>query len=34
VPEPNAFEAELAIEKLKNYKSPGIYHIPRQNNLL
>ena len=24
VPEPTAFEVELAIEKLKNHKSPGI----------
>ena len=24
VPEPSAFEVELAIEKLKNHKSPGI----------
>ena len=28
VPEPNAFEVELALEKLKRYKSPGIDHIP------
>jgi len=24
VPEPSAFEAELAVEKLKSHKSPGI----------
>ena len=40
VPEPSAFEVELAIEKLKNYKSPGIDEIPAElikqgwNNLL
>jgi len=28
VPEPSAFEVELAIEKLKNHKSPGIDQIP------
>jgi hypothetical protein len=28
VPEPNAFEFELAIEKLKSKKSPGIDQIP------
>jgi hypothetical protein len=27
VPEPNAFEFDMAIEKLKIYKSPGIDHI-------
>ena len=27
VPEPSVFEFELAIEKLKNYKSPGIDQI-------
>ena len=27
VPEPSAFEVELAIEKLKNHKSPGINQI-------
>jgi len=27
-PEPNAFEFELAIGKLKNHKSPGIDQIP------
>ena len=27
VPEPSAFEVELAIEKLKNHKSPGIDQI-------
>ena len=30
VPEPSAFESELAIEKLKNYKSPGL--IKSQQN--
>ena len=30
VPEPSAFEAELAIEKLKSYKSPGIDQIPAE----
>ena len=29
-PEPNAFEVELAIEKLKNHKSPGIDQIPAE----
>jgi hypothetical protein len=28
VPEPSAFEIEMAIEKLKGQKSPGIYQIP------
>jgi len=28
VPEPSAFEFELAIEKLKSHKSPGIDQIP------
>jgi hypothetical protein len=28
VPEPSAFEVELAIEKLKSHKSPGIDQIP------
>jgi hypothetical protein len=28
VPEPSAFEFELAIGKLKSHKSPGIYQIP------
>ena len=28
VPETNAFEVELAIEYLKNHKSPGIDQIP------
>jgi hypothetical protein len=27
VPEPSAFEVELAIEKLKRHKSPGIDQI-------
>jgi hypothetical protein len=27
VPEPSAFEVEVAIEKLKGYKSPGIDQI-------
>jgi len=30
VPEPNAFEVELAIEKLKSHKSPGIDQIPAE----
>jgi hypothetical protein len=30
VPEPSAFEVEMAIEKLKRYKSPGTYHIPAE----
>jgi len=30
VPEPSAFEFELAIGKLKNYKSPGIDQIPTE----
>jgi hypothetical protein len=30
VPKPNAFEDELAIEKLKNPKSPGIDQIPAE----
>ena len=30
VPEPSAFEFELAIEKLKNYKSRGIDQIPAE----
>ena len=28
VPEPSAFEVELAIEKLKSHKSPGTVQIP------
>jgi hypothetical protein len=28
VPEPSAFEVELAIEELKSHKSPGIDHTP------
>ena len=28
MPEPSAFEVELAIEKLKRHKSPGIDQIP------
>jgi len=28
--EPSAFEFELAIEKLKSYKSPGIDQIPAE----
>jgi len=28
VPEPSAFEVELAVEKLKSHKSPGIDQIP------
>ena len=30
VPEPSAFEVELAIEKLKSHKTPGIDQIPRE----
>ena len=30
VPEPSAFEVELAIEKIKNHKSPGIDQIPAE----
>jgi len=30
VPEPRDFEFELAIEKLKNHKSPGIDQIPAE----
>ena len=30
VPEPSAFEVELAINKLKNHKSPGIDAIPAE----
>jgi len=31
VPEPGAFEVELAIEKLKSHKSPGIDQIPAES---
>jgi len=30
VPEPSAFEIEMAIEKLKEHKSPGIDQIPAE----
>jgi len=30
VPEPSAFEVELAVEKLKSHKSPGIGQIPAE----
>jgi len=30
VPEPSAFEVELAIEKLKRHKSPGIDQMPAE----
>jgi hypothetical protein len=30
VPEPTAFEVEMAIEKLKRHKSPGIDQIPAE----
>jgi len=30
VPEPSAFEIELAIEKLKSHKSPGIEQNPAE----
>jgi hypothetical protein len=30
VPEPSAFEVDMAIEKLKGHKSPGIDQIPAE----
>jgi hypothetical protein len=30
LPEPRPFEVEISIEKLKRYKSPGIYQIPAE----
>jgi hypothetical protein len=30
LPEPSASEVEVAIGKLKGYKSPGIEHIPAE----
>jgi hypothetical protein len=30
VPEPSASEVEMAIQKLKKHKSPGIYQIPAE----
>jgi len=30
VPEPNAFEAEMPLEKLKTHKSAGTVHIPAE----
>jgi len=30
VPELSAFEVEMAIEKLKSCRSPGIYQIPAE----
>ena len=30
VPEPSAIKVELAFEKLKSHKSPGIYQIPTE----
>jgi hypothetical protein len=30
VPEPSSFEVEIAIEKLKRYKTPGIDQIPAE----
>jgi hypothetical protein len=30
VPEPSAFEIEMAIEKLKRHKTPGINQIPAE----
>jgi hypothetical protein len=31
VPEPSAFELEMAFEKLKSHKSPGIDQIPAES---
>jgi hypothetical protein len=30
VPEPSAFEVEMAIEKFKRHKPPGVYQIPTE----
>ena len=30
MPEPNAFDVEMAIEKLKRHKSPGIDQVPAE----
>ena len=30
VPEPSAFEVELAIEKLRSHRSPGIDQVPEE----
>jgi len=30
VPEPSAFEVEMAVEKLKRHKSPGTDQIPTE----
>jgi len=30
VPEPTVFEVEMAVEKLKSHKSPGIDQIPAE----
>ena len=30
VPEPSAFDVQMAIEKLKRHNSPGIYQIPAE----
>jgi hypothetical protein len=30
VPEPSASEAEVAIEELNGYESPGVDHIPAE----
>jgi hypothetical protein len=30
LPEPSAFEVEMAIEKLKRHRSPGTDHIPAE----
>jgi len=30
VPEPSAFEVELAIEELKSHESPGVDQIPAE----
>ena len=30
MPEPSAFQVDLAIEKFKSHKSPGVYQIPAE----
>jgi hypothetical protein len=32
VPEPSPFEVEVVTEKLKKYKSPGIYQIAAESD--